>query len=480
MKTRRSRTRASGGKPRRTAHPARRTADPFAAREAERYASPLPSREFILQTLEAEAVPVDEQHLAKLVGVARGALETFGRRLAAMERDGQILRNRKGAILVAQRVAVVRGRVEAHPDGHGFVVPDGGGESFYLPPGRDAAGDARRPRARAAGRARPPRATRGADRRGPGARAQARRRAPERGARRRVRGRDRSAHPARHPDRAGRDRTRQARPGRHRRDRRAAGRARSAHRPDRRGPRRGRRPRNGDRDRAAQARPAVRVLARSDAARGAPSGGGARGGRQGPPRPPRARFRDDRRRDREGLRRRGFLRGDGEGVPAAGRDRRRRPLRPPGRRARLGGPRARQLGLLPAPRDPDAAGEALERAVLAQPERRSAGNGLRTWRSRRAGRSSATSSIRPPYARRPGSPTRRWRARSTRSRRRSDRRSRRCSRASRCSIRCSARCSPRAAGAARSISRRSRPRSTSTRRARSRGSGRHRGTTPTA
>jgi len=134
MKTRRSRARASGGEPRRTAHPARRAADPFSAREAERYASPLPSREFILQTLEAEAVPVDEQRLAKLVGVARGALETFGRRLAAMERDGQILRNRKGAILVAQRVAVVRGRVEAHPDGHGFVVPDGGGESFYLAP----------------------------------------------------------------------------------------------------------------------------------------------------------------------------------------------------------------------------------------------------------------------------------------------------------------------------------------------------------
>jgi ribonuclease R len=113
---------------------ARRRTDPFAAREAERYASPLPSREFILQTLEAEAVPVDERRLAQLLGVGRKALEPFGRRLAAMERDGQLLRNRKGAILVAQRVAVIRGRVEAHPDGHGFVVPDGGGDSLYLAP----------------------------------------------------------------------------------------------------------------------------------------------------------------------------------------------------------------------------------------------------------------------------------------------------------------------------------------------------------
>jgi ribonuclease R len=137
MKQRR-RTRASGGERRRAAHPARSTrmarADPFAAREAERYGAPLPSREFVLQTLEAEAAPVDERRLAKLAGVARGAGPAFVRRLAAMERDGQILRNRKGAILVAQRAAVVPGRVEAHPDGHGFFVPDSGGDSLYLPP----------------------------------------------------------------------------------------------------------------------------------------------------------------------------------------------------------------------------------------------------------------------------------------------------------------------------------------------------------
>jgi ribonuclease R len=50
-----------------------------------------------------------------------------------MERDGQILRNRKAAILVAQKLDVVRGRVEAHPDGHGFVVPDEGRDDLYLP-----------------------------------------------------------------------------------------------------------------------------------------------------------------------------------------------------------------------------------------------------------------------------------------------------------------------------------------------------------
>src|SRR5512134_2019184 len=112
--------------PRGGKHAGRRAADPFHEREASRYAEPLPSREFILQVLEAEAVPVDERRLAKLVGIKRQEFEAFARRLGAMERDGQILRNRKGAVLVARKVDVVRGRVEAHPDGYGFVAPDDG------------------------------------------------------------------------------------------------------------------------------------------------------------------------------------------------------------------------------------------------------------------------------------------------------------------------------------------------------------------
>ena len=114
---------------------ARRAADPQRVREAERYAEPLPSRELVLQTLEEEAVPVDERRLAQLLGVRRREAEAFARRLAAMERDGQVLRNRKGAILVAGKVDVVRGRIEAHPDGYGFVVPDDGGADLYLAPG---------------------------------------------------------------------------------------------------------------------------------------------------------------------------------------------------------------------------------------------------------------------------------------------------------------------------------------------------------
>ena len=68
---------------------------------------------------------------------------------------------------------------------------------------------------------------------------------------------------------------------------------------------------------------------------------------------------------------------DARGLPPVGRDRRRQPLRAPRRRARPRGARARQLGVLSAARDPDAAGEAVERAVLAQPGRRPPVHGVR-------------------------------------------------------------------------------------------------------
>ena len=138
MKTRRKKSQRAAPRDRAAklgkARSSRRAADPFRAREAERYASPLPSREFILETLEAEAVPVDEDRLARLLGVRRDERDAFARRLAAMERDGEVLRNRKDAILVAQKADVLAGRVAAHPDGYGFVEREDGGESLFLAP----------------------------------------------------------------------------------------------------------------------------------------------------------------------------------------------------------------------------------------------------------------------------------------------------------------------------------------------------------
>lgn len=112
----------------------RRNRDPFLKREQLRYKDPLPSREFILETLAEAGIPMHEQELAQLLGIRKKEIEAFTRRLAAMQRDGQILRNRKDAILVAQKLALIAGRVEGHPDGFGFVLPDDGSGDLYLNP----------------------------------------------------------------------------------------------------------------------------------------------------------------------------------------------------------------------------------------------------------------------------------------------------------------------------------------------------------
>jgi ribonuclease R len=49
-----------------------------------------------------------------------------------MEREGQVVRNRRGAILVADKAGLIRGKVIGHPDGYGFLRPDDGRDDLFL------------------------------------------------------------------------------------------------------------------------------------------------------------------------------------------------------------------------------------------------------------------------------------------------------------------------------------------------------------
>jgi ribonuclease R len=108
--------------------------DPQYEREAARYEHPVPSREFILDTLTKRGVPVSEQELEGLLHIAPAERDAFARRIAAMERDGEIMRNRRNAICVVSKLDLVRGRVQGHPDGFGFLVRDDGGPDLFLGP----------------------------------------------------------------------------------------------------------------------------------------------------------------------------------------------------------------------------------------------------------------------------------------------------------------------------------------------------------
>ena len=80
-----------------------------------------------------QGVPLAGEEIAELVGVlADEDLESLRRRLNAMERDGQILRNRRDRYCIVNQTDLIAGRIIAHPDGFGFLRPDDASEDLYL------------------------------------------------------------------------------------------------------------------------------------------------------------------------------------------------------------------------------------------------------------------------------------------------------------------------------------------------------------
>ncbi|MCP5133619.1 MAG: ribonuclease R [Gammaproteobacteria bacterium] len=109
--------------------------DPFIAREQEKYGRTIPSREFILQTLDERGMPLTLDELrAELRIEDDWEIEALSRRLRAMERDGQLIRNRREGYGPVTKMNLVTGRIIGHPEGHGFLIPDEGGDSLFLSP----------------------------------------------------------------------------------------------------------------------------------------------------------------------------------------------------------------------------------------------------------------------------------------------------------------------------------------------------------
>jgi len=109
-----------------------RRADPFFERESKRYEFPLPSREYVTQILTDEGRPLSFANLVDLLDIAPVEREMFQRRLGAMEREGQLLRNRKGDYILPERASLTAGRIQGHQDGYGFLVPDDGSADIFL------------------------------------------------------------------------------------------------------------------------------------------------------------------------------------------------------------------------------------------------------------------------------------------------------------------------------------------------------------
>jgi ribonuclease R len=109
-------------------------ADPHAAREAAKYDNPIPSREFILDQLRSTDRPINTQQIADLLELSEQQdIDALRNRLRAMQRDGQLLVDRRGAYGVVDKMNLLRCRVQGHRDGYGFAVPQAGAdEDIYL------------------------------------------------------------------------------------------------------------------------------------------------------------------------------------------------------------------------------------------------------------------------------------------------------------------------------------------------------------
>ncbi len=79
--------------------------------------------------------PLTRRHLSDVLGLDKAASDA---RLKPVLNEliarGEVVRNRRAAYGLAADMDLVRGRISAHADGFGFVMPEAGGDDLYLSP----------------------------------------------------------------------------------------------------------------------------------------------------------------------------------------------------------------------------------------------------------------------------------------------------------------------------------------------------------
>ncbi|MFT5710609.1 MAG: ribonuclease R [Halioglobus sp.] len=98
--------------------------DPHAEREAQRYENPIPSREAILLLLREADGPLNHKQICEQLSLEDyDQAEALRKRLRAMERDGQLMVNRRDAYGLVDKMNLLRCKVQGHRDGYGFAIP---------------------------------------------------------------------------------------------------------------------------------------------------------------------------------------------------------------------------------------------------------------------------------------------------------------------------------------------------------------------
>jgi ribonuclease R len=89
-------------------------------------------RQSIVDALTGAGSPLTDQELADRLQIQESGRSLLALALAELERDGRIVRNRAGLLLVSARADLLSGQVQGHREGHGLLVRDDGGPDLVL------------------------------------------------------------------------------------------------------------------------------------------------------------------------------------------------------------------------------------------------------------------------------------------------------------------------------------------------------------
>ncbi|AUI66466.1 MULTISPECIES: ribonuclease R [Glaesserella] len=110
--------------------------DPNYQQELEKYENPVPSREFILQTIRDYDAPMSKEELLEAFHLYdEERQEAIRRRLRAMENDGQLVFTKKKRYALPEKMDLIKGTVIGHRDGYGFLQVEGD-DDWFIPNGQ--------------------------------------------------------------------------------------------------------------------------------------------------------------------------------------------------------------------------------------------------------------------------------------------------------------------------------------------------------
>ncbi|MDO4434961.1 MAG: ribonuclease R [Cardiobacteriaceae bacterium] len=112
--------------------------DPSYSAESDKYPTPIPSRDVILQWLHEQSnsrqSALSFEEIFQSFALPEEVRVYFKRRILAMLKAGQLTETKRSHFLPLSTQATLTGKVIAHPEGYGFFVPDDGSADGFIPP----------------------------------------------------------------------------------------------------------------------------------------------------------------------------------------------------------------------------------------------------------------------------------------------------------------------------------------------------------